>query len=276
MLKGFYTAASGMIAQQRKQETLSNNLANANTPGFKADQGSLRAFPEMLMQQMGSKTLPTKQGTTLPIRNPIGALNTGVYMQETTPSFTQGDTRETGMSTDMALINGNMPDEDGGLFFTVQNEAGELRYTRNGNFTVDSEGFLTTKQGNYVLDQNNEPVQTLGMEFQVDKEGVLQANGQAIPLGISYTPDVYQMIKEGEALYRMNEGDEGQPPVNARNTAGVSFTTEQGFLEGSNVDPTQTMTEMMNSYRIYETNQKVLKAYDQSMDKAVNEIGVVR
>ncbi|MFD2044452.1 flagellar hook-basal body protein [Ornithinibacillus salinisoli] len=264
MLRGFYTAASGMIAQQRHQEALSNNIANANTPGYKADQATLRAFPEMLMQQMGGKSIPTQNNIKFPTRNPIGSLNTGVYVQEIVPNYMQGDIRDTGVTTDLALVNGTMPDETGSIFFTVQNEAGEVRYTRNGNFTVDGQGNLVTNQGYYVLDQAGNPIQTDGMEFAVSQDGNLQVGGQNIPLGIAYTDNANDFTKEGNGLFN---GEAGAVP------AGVTFTVQQGFLEGSNVDAMQSMTEMMEAYRMFETNQRVLKAYDESMDKAVNEIG---
>ncbi|KGP92429.1 flagellar basal body rod protein FlgC [Pontibacillus chungwhensis BH030062] len=276
MLRGFYSAASGMIAQQRQQEALSNNLANSTTPGYKADQSTMRAFPELLMQKMGSKEIPTQSGgLNLPMNQDIGSMNTGVYVQEEIPNFAQGDIRETGILSDMALVNGNLPDETGALFFTVQGADGEQRYTRNGNFTVDGQGFLTTQSGNYVLDSNSNRIQTGGMDFNVTEDGVLEAGGQATPLGITYTEDMNQMVKDGGNLFRF-EGEEGQVVQNARTTNGVTFSIQQNFLERSNVDTSQTMVEMMNSYRLFETNQKVLKAYDQSMDKAVNEIARVR
>ncbi|WP_047983756.1 flagellar hook-basal body protein [Ornithinibacillus californiensis] len=264
MLRGFYTAASGMLAMQRQQESLSNNIANANTPGYKADQATLRAFPEMLMYQMGANTIPTKQPKNLPVQNPIGSINTGVYVQEYVPNFVQGSLKDTGVSTDLALIDGAFPDETGSIFFTVQNENGEPRYTRNGNFTVDGQGFLVTTQGYYVLDQAGNPIQTNGMEFNVNPDGLLQVGGQAIPLGIAYTADANQLEKEGNGLL---SGEGGAIP------AGVTFTVQQGFLEQSNVDAAQTMTQMMESYRSFEMNQRVLKAYDESMGKAVSEIG---
>ncbi|KGX90969.1 flagellar hook-basal body protein [Pontibacillus marinus] len=276
MLRGFYTAASGMLTQQRRQETLSNNLSNVTTPGYKADQGSVRAFPEMLIERMESKSLPTSKTINLPMRSEVGPLSTGTYLQETAPDFTQGDLRNTGVSTDMALMNGNFPDENGSVFFTVRGQDGEPRYTRSGNFTVDGQGFLVSQSGAYVLDQQGNRVQTGGQEFTVSPEGVLQIEGGETQLGISYTNDVYQLVKEGNDLFRYNEEGEGQAPVNARTAEGVTFGVKQNALEGSNVDPARTMTEMMSSYRLFETNQKVLKAYDQSMDKAVNEIGRVR
>ncbi|MFC4558051.1 flagellar hook-basal body protein [Virgibacillus kekensis] len=267
MLRGFYTAASGMIAQQKQLESLSNNIANANTPGYKADQPVMRAFPELLMQQMGGKELPVTREFNLPVQNPIGSLNTGAYVHETVPNYQQGDIRQTGNTTDLALVNGELPDETGSLFFTVQNEAGEERFTRNGNFTVDGQGFLVTTQGYYVLDQAGNPVQTNGMEFNVTQDGVLQANGQNIPLGIAYTPNANDFTKEGNGLF---SGEAGAIP------AGATFSVQQGVLERSNVDSLQSMTQMMESYRVFETNQRVLKAYDESMGKAVNEIGRLR
>ena len=160
-----------MIAQQRQQEMISNNLANVNTPGYKSDEATLRSFPELLIRQMGSKTIPTTNRLKLPVNREIGSLHTGVYAQESIPNFTQGPIRETGMQTDVALENGDIPDETGGLFFTIQNNDGEIRYTRNGNFTADADGFLTTNAGNYVLDQVGNPIQTNGLEFSVLADG---------------------------------------------------------------------------------------------------------
>ncbi|MFD1020117.1 flagellar hook-basal body protein [Thalassobacillus hwangdonensis] len=271
MLRGYYTAASGMLAQQRRQEALSNNMSNAYTPGYKADQGVMRAFPELLIERIEAKKIPVSEGLRVPLQTTVGSLNTGVYMQEAVPDFAQGDIQETGVATDMALVNGTMPDENGTLFFTTENEAGEVRFTRDGNFTVDGEGFLVTGNGNYILNQDGQPIQTNGIEFNVTDDGLVQLDEADIPLGIAYAANANDMVKEGNGLFRL--ADEGQALVNARNADGVEFSIRQKFLERSNVDPTTTMTEMMNTYRSFEMNQRVLKAYDQSMDKAVNEIG---
>lgn len=264
MLRGFYTAASGMIANQRYQEALSNNISNADTPGYKADQATLRSFPELLLRQTGGKHIPTIKGLNKQTRRPIGSINTGVYVQEMIPNFMQGDLKETGVGTDLALVHGNLPDEAGSLFFTVQNENGEIRLTRNGNFTVDPEGYLATNQGYYVLDQAGNPIQTFGMEFNVTTDGMIQIGDQNIPLGISYTANANELVKEGDGLY---SGQVNPMPANAQ------FTVQQGFIERSTVDTLQTMTDMMQAYRMFETNQRVLRAYDESMGKAVNEIG---
>ncbi|ARI76091.1 flagellar hook-basal body protein [Halobacillus mangrovi] len=274
MLRGFYTAASGMMANQRMQETSSNNMANAYTTGYKADQGAMRAFPELLIEQMGTKSLPVSKDLKLPVSRDVGSLNTGVYLQEAVPAFTQGDIKETGIGMDLALVQKTTPDENGMVFFNVQNESGEIRYTRNGNFTVDGEGYLTTNQGYYVVDQNGDPIQTEGMEFAVSVDGDLSTGGQVNPLGLSYSSNSQDMVKEGNGLYR--PGSEGGVLAEVRGNPEVRVELKQGFLENSNVDPARTMTEMMNTYRSFEMNQRVLKAYDQSMQKAVTEIARLR
>ncbi|GEL77231.1 flagellar hook-basal body protein [Tenuibacillus multivorans] len=273
MLRGYYTAGAGMIAQQRYQEALSNNMSNALTPGYKADRSTFRAFPEMLISRMESYDIPTSQGLNLARNQNVGSINTGVYMQEGVPLFQQGDVRETGLSTDLAMINGDLPEETGFLFFTVQNEDGDIRYTRNGNFTVDAEGYLTTSDGHYVLDENNNRIQTGTEEFQVTENGEVISPFDNTMIGVAYHPNANDFVKEGANLFA-NEGDVAA--VDARAEAGVNFQVAQGRLERSNVSPEATMTEMMRSYRLFEINQQVVKTYDQSMDIAANQIGRLR
>ncbi|MFB6466205.1 flagellar hook-basal body protein [Cytobacillus sp. Hz8] len=276
MFRGFYTVASGMLAQQRKTEMLSNNMAGANTPGFKADQASLRAFPAMLLNRIDQKTIPTESGLNLPVNNRVGALNTGVYMQEAIPKFIQGDPRETGLNTDLALIDINMPvnrenGQKGSVFFTVEGADGKPHYTRNGNFTLDGLGFLTTASGQYVLDDQGNRIQLSSENFKVNDTGlVTDETGARARIGIGYSDNPLELIKEGDGLYRT---EDGTALNSAYNTEGIQFKTQQGFLEDSNVDINQTMTDMLSSYRAFEANQKVLQAYDRSMEKAANEIG---
>ncbi|WP_394238535.1 flagellar hook-basal body protein [Niallia oryzisoli] len=272
MLRGFYTAASGMLAQQRKTEMLANNMANVNTPGFKADQTSLRAFPEMLLKQMAEQPFPSQNRQSS--FKTIGALNTGVYLQETMPLFQQGSLKETTLNTDVALLDINLPinpdtGRAGSVFFTVKNANGETRYTRNGNFTLDSEGYLTTGSGQYVLDDQGNQIQLSSDQFQISEDGnITGANGETARLGVGYSDDPMSLVKEGDGLFRA-DGE----LANAYNTAGVSIKLQQGFLEQSNVDSAQTMTEMMTAYRAFEANQKILQAYDTSLQKTVNEVG---
>jgi flagellar basal-body rod protein FlgF len=271
LFKGFYTATAGMLSQQRRTDMLTNNIANANTPGFKEDQGVIRAFPEMLLQrieeQQNGKSVTRSQEN-------IGSLNTGVYLQETVPNFVQGDVQQTDYQTDLALLQTSVPDKEGGLFFAVQSSEGNLSYTRNGNFTVDLAGFLTTNNGEYVLNTNNEPINVQNEEFKVDNQGNVTVNGEvAGQLNIVYANSMETVIKTGNGLYQT---ENGQPLPSAVGNGEASYDIKQGFVERSNVNMSQTMTELLTAYRTFEANQKVMQAYDRSMEKAANEIGKVR
>jgi flagellar basal-body rod protein FlgF len=267
LLRGFYSAASGMLAQQRRTEILTNNIANANTPGYKTDQSSLRSFPELLLQRMESNALPSQKVAT---STPIGSLNTGVYVQEANPLFRQGDLQETGLKMDIALVDGNIP-LNGSLFFTVENQEGNVSYTRKGKFNLDPAGFLTTNEGNYVLDINRNRIQLQSEQFQVDANGRIIENGAEVAqLNIAFSEDTSNLVKNGYGLYNTSDDTE---LASANENQAVSYSLQQGFIERSNVDVAAAMTDMMTAYRAFEANQKILQAYDKSMEKAANEIG---
>lgn len=282
MLRGFYTAATGMIAQQRRTEMLTNNMSNANTPGYKADQSSLRSFPEMLLSHMENTKVSTTNGLTLPTSNIVGAVSTGVYTQEIASAFAQGNLQETGNTTDLALTDISMPvngenGRRGTVFFTVGGLDGdEMVYTRNGNFTVDQEGFLTTPNGHYVLDVNGNGIQVGNNQFTIDEKGTIRLGGGAFVtnLGIAYAENPLALEKGLDGFYSYLEDGE-LPMLNNEDIPGVQYSLQQGFIEGSNVDTSQTMTEMLTAYRAFEANQKILQAYDKSLEKAVTEIGRV-
>ncbi|TYR80155.1 flagellar hook-basal body protein [Priestia megaterium] len=278
MFKGFYTATAGMLSQQRRTDMLTNNMSNVNTTGFKADQSSIRAFPEMLIERLEIEKLSTSRSPSIGHKEEIGRLNTGVYMQEIIPNFMQGDLQETTHSTDIALVEREIPLGDegakGGLFFVVQGPDNTFRYTRNGNFTLDQAGFLTTNSGEYVLDRSRKPIQLQSENFKVDNQGnITEDNVLIAQLDIAFANNLQNIVKEGNGLYRTNDD---QPLPTALENDAIEYTLNQGFIERSNVDASQTMTELLTAYRAFEANQKVMQAYDRSMDKAVNEIGRVR
>ncbi|MGB3259916.1 flagellar hook-basal body protein [Paenisporosarcina sp.] len=283
MFRGLYTATSGMMAHNRQQQILTNNLANANTPGYKQDQTVMRAFPAQLITAMEKSLSPN--GTKLSSgHSTIGTLNTGVYAQEGIPSFTQGALKQTGNTTDISLLSESLPinpetQEKGTLLFAVELENNDIRYTQNGQFTVNQQGFLTTAEGYNVLNQNLQPIRVNSKEFTVQDNGqvVLNDGTATNRLWLGYTAEPNQLLKEGQGLLRWGGNQQGTPQsveqVAFLNNAGP--LVKQGFVEQSNVDLTQTMTQMMNTYRGFESNQKVIQAYDRSMEKTVNEIGRV-
>ncbi|AGT33690.1 flagellar basal body rod protein subunit C [Geobacillus genomosp. 3] len=273
MLRGLYTAAGGMLAQQRRVEMLTNNLANAETPGYKADAAAMRAFPELLMTRLEDASLPSAPPRAVPTQTVIGPLNTGVYMQELIPNFRQGDVNETGLATDVAIVDGQVPADPesgrrGALLFAVENGQGDIRYTRNGHFTVSPDGYFTTQDGWYVLDDNGGRIAVPNETFTVRDDGTIIAENREIArLGVVFAADPQTLVKEGNGLFRSTAGPLPQAPGN------VTYTVKQRFLERSNVDIERAMTDLLAAYRAFEANQKIIQAYDRSLDKAVNEVG---
>lgn len=269
MFKGFYTAAYGMMAEQRRTDMITNNMANANTPGYKEDQSSIRSFPQMLLERLNS------QSPTAPT---VGTLSTGVYMQEAVPNFGEGSLQETDNKTDMALVDLAMPanntnSTNGTVFFTVQDPNGQQAYTRDGNFTLDGQGYLTNGDGQYILDNNGNPIQLSSDQFSVSSTGLItDQTGRQAQLGIAFSANPDQLVKEGNGLFKSTNGT---PLPSAANQTGVQYKLQQGYLEQSNVDMNQSMTDMLSAYRSFEANQKIMQAYDKSMDLACNQVGKV-
>jgi len=283
MLRGLYTATAGMLTQQRRTEMLSNNMANSQTPGYKADQGSVRAFPEMLLQRLDNKSVPTANGTNFGGMTPIGSINTGVYLQELSNQYTQGGLKETGLKSDVALVEENVPfnpetNIKGALLFAVETATGDERYTRNGNFSLDNNGILLSN-GNTVLSADGQPISIQTSNYEITPNGEvfnldLPADEQFLgQIDVRYEADVRNLVKEGNGLFRT--ADEGVLPT-AIGNGNIQYNLRQNYVENSTVDVGRTYTDMMTAYRSFEANQKVLQAYDRSMDKAANEIGRLR
>ncbi|MGG4451624.1 flagellar hook-basal body protein [Brevibacillus porteri] len=327
MIRGLYTSASGMLALQNRQESLANNLANINTPGFKQDVGVMRAFPEQLLSRMNDHEgldvpgIPTMPGQPAI----IGRLHTGVYMSEALPNFAQGDIEETRNPYDLALMDNIQPDQNGNerrLFYSVARieqanlaqpaQQEDIRYTRNGNWSVNSEGYLVTAEGYYVLDSSNQAIRinhdpalgtNVGQNLKINERGELMQvtidpitkaeQYTALPtharLGLAVVTDPLKLVREGTNVFRF-EGDiavEGIDLAEANDQAAIAagtyntpmvegrFGTQQGWRERSNVDPGQTMTSMMSVLRAYEANQRVITTIDGTLEKAANEIGRV-
>ncbi|KPV60513.1 flagellar basal body rod protein [Paenibacillus sp. A3] len=297
MLRGLYTAASGMIAQQRKHDIVTNNIANLNTPGFKSGNGINRSFPEILISRVRS-------GKGEPGSVPVGRINTGVMAEENVSLHAQGDIQETKNPFDFALISdiqvpgarfdssGKYVDQNGQrviqpqAFFTILNAAGEQRYSLNGKFSLDANGRLIDSEGHSVLGRDGQPIVLMdagtpvtnfrmtrtGQFTNAEGQSILGANGQPLTLLITRVEDPNQLVREGNGLYRLNAQDQGAfRPIDAQDQVEV----RQGYVERSNVDSSQSMVDMMSALRAYEANQKMIQYYDKSMEKAANEIGRV-
>lgn len=297
MLRGLYTAAAGMISEQRRHDTITNNIANINSPGFKQGNALSRSFPEMLIS-----TIRGGQGASTA---PIGKMSLGVFSEESISLHAQGDLQETQNPFDFALVSkiqvpgmnfdasGKFVSADGErtfqpqALFTVLNAAGEQRYSLNGKFTVDTAGQLVNSNGNLVLGRDGQPLLLIDgagqpiHSFKVTDKGefldgnglpLLGPTGQPVGLMLSRAENPNLLLREGNGLLRINPGDEATVTQVA---AGDQVQVRQGFIERSNVDSAQSMVDMMSALRAYEANQKVIQSYDKSMEKAANEVGRV-
>ncbi|NOU71437.1 flagellar hook-basal body protein [Paenibacillus sp. LMG 31458] len=297
MLRGLYTAAAGMISEQRRHDTITNNIANINSPGFKQGNALSRSFPEMLIS-----TIRGGQGASAA---PLGKMSLGVFSEESISIHAQGDLQETQNPFDFALVSriqvpgmnfdasGKFVNADGErtfqpqALFTVLNAEGEQRYSLNGKFTVDTAGQLVNANGNLVLGRDGQPlllVDGAGQpihSFKVTDKGefldgnglpLLGPTGQPVGLMLSRAENPNLLLREGNGLLRINPGDEATVTQVA---AGDQVEVRQGFIERSNVDSAQSMVDMMSALRAYEANQKVIQSYDKSMEKAANEVGRV-
>lgn len=256
MVKGLYTAYTGMINEQHRMDVLTNNLANASTVGFKKEGATSQAFDEVL-------ALKIKDTTDASIVRPLGDVSMGVKIGENYTDYSQGSFRETGNTYDIAI--------SGTGFFTIEfkNKAGETstKYTRDGNFTLNKDGYLVTKDGDYVLGTNGrikiDPLQS----SVIDKQGrIYQGDKLVATLKITDFEDYNYLEHYGENYYQTVDG--------AKEKNG-EFQTIAGYLEMSNMSVVQEMVNMISVSRAYETNQKIVQTYDSSLEIAANQLGKI-
>ena len=246
MIRGIYTAASGMIAEAMRNDTISNNLANANTTGYKKDIAVTKDFASLLIERVND-------GQDTPS---IGRMGVGSVVDDVATIHTPGIEHLTGNDLDFAI--------EGQGFFVVQTPNG-VRYTRDGNFTRDTKGQLVTQDGYRVLGKNG-PIKMNGTKVNVAADGQLSVDGLNVDkLQVVQFANLRALKKEGSNLYTA----EGQQPQT------TSANVRQGFLEGSNVNIVAEMVNLISGYRAYEVNGKLVQAQDTTLDKAVNEVGKI-
>jgi flagellar basal-body rod protein FlgF len=250
-----YIAAAGALACEKRLQIISNNLANANTVGFKMDRGH--------MKQIDPADLPSQSA-----QNPedLAASRAHLFWNNFSmyTDHSNGALKQTDNDFDLALV--------GKGFFCVQTPDG-VHYTRKGDFTLDSEGVLVTGNGWPVLGEGGE-ITINGTEnphkyakFAVDEQGNVAVDGRQVGrLRIVDFADTSLLSKAGDTLFA--------PPA-----AGVPATTadnvkvSQGFIELSNVDSVKMMTEMIEVLRGYESYQKVIQSADETYSQAINQVG---
>lgn len=252
MVKGLYTAYTGLVNQQNRLDVVSNNLANSTTIGYKKEGMTSQSFDAMMAIKV--------KDTTVGNRNQyIGDLSLGVKVGETYRDYAQGSFRETGEDFDLAI--------SGNGFFTISftDKAGKTStmYTRDGNFSMTKEGYLVTKDGDFVQSNSGSNIilPTNASDIAIERDGRITADGTYIAtLGITYFEDYNYIEQYGENLYREVNG------AVKKDADGMVF---QGYTEQSNVNVVSEMVEMITVSRAFEANQKAMNAEDSMLEKAV-------
>jgi flagellar basal-body rod protein FlgG len=247
MSGAIYQAAAGALLQQMRMDVLSNNLANVNSTGYKADRPAFRLDTETESEEIPGETAP---GRLSPYAPPLEVLT----------DFTPGPANRTGNPLDVAVVG------DG--FLEVQTPEGP-RYTRNGNLSINNDGLLSTSNGWPVMGQGGE-IAIDGSKVEISARGEIYVDGEAVDLlRVVDFDQSQQLVKTGDTLFEAPEGavatavDEDQVQI------------AQGFLEGANVDAIRTMTDMIETMRVFEAYQRVIRSVDETTAKTVNEVGKV-
>ncbi len=255
MIRGIWTAATGMVAQQMNIDNVANNLANANTTGFKKSRAN---FEDLMYQTLLIAGATTPGGGQVPTGIQVGM---GVKPSSVQKIYTQGDFVQTGNDLDMAI--------QGDGFFRVLHGDAEL-YTRAGNFTLDSEGYITTPVGDRLQPEIAIPEGTILVTIQAN--GQLTAHGQDDSILLQTDIPVYTFINPaglfavGDNLLRPTEGS-GEATEGTPGSDGVGTLVNQA-LEMSNVNIVDEMVAMIVGQRSYEANSKALTTGDRMLETA--------
>ena len=265
MIRGWYIGSSGMNAQQTRLDAISNNLANADTTGFKRDIAVSKSFPELLMRRMGDDGVyetPFGSADVAPI---IGKIGLGVETNELYTDFEQGSFKQTSTHTDMAL--------SGEGFFAVETPNGE-RYTRNGNFLVGKEGILVTKEGYPVLGENGY-IQVADDRFTVNQDGMVYSEDDMELI------DRFKIVRFDNERYLQKMGSSLYKDTDVTGAAYIAEGKErpvvlQSYVETSNVNVVNEMVSMIEVNRAYEANQKTIQAQDTMMSTLWGKVVLAR
>lgn len=260
MVRALYTAWTGLRNEEKRMDVVTNNMANADTTGYKKVDVTAQSFDRQLAVKINDAT----EGVDL-VRG-IGGVTLGVKIGETYYDMTQGNFRQTEDLYNFAL--------SGRGFFTISttDKSGteHIRYTRDGDFTVTRDGYLVTKDGDYVLGDGGNRIQIPNanlVDISVNEMGEIYS-------GNTYVSTL-QVVDFENYDYLSSYGENMYEAVAGATIIDANATVNQGYLEMSNVNMVTEMVDMIAITRAYETNQKMIQTVDQTLEKAVNNIGNV-
>jgi flagellar basal-body rod protein FlgG len=249
MLSGFYTIASGVLAQQRNIDLIGNNLVNAETPGFRTSRMVFSTFEHELMVRIEANR-QTFIGSASPITlvdDVLSLHHSGIY-------------EETGNPFDFAI--------DGPGYFVIQGNDGQSFLTRGGQFRMDTEGYLFLPGRGRVMGAGG-PLQVNNAEFTVSQDGTVlnQAGRRVGALSVVSPPADEVLVRLPNGMYQVQDGTEVEPAAGAR--------LIQGAIERSNVDYNREMTNLIEAQRAFQTKSRALTMVDGMNRRAITTIAAV-
>jgi flagellar basal-body rod protein FlgG len=249
MIKGLYSAFTAMEAAWKYQDVLANNIANANTAGFKREIGAQQSFADVLLSQQAGVPAPFSAR----IQAVVGQIGSGTFMADFSTDFSGGVFKSTGNELDLALNTG---------FFGIEGADGQVFYTRDGRFNRDANGDLVTSHGYYVLNSAGGHINLPPDAVGIGSDGAISRNGNPIDqIGVwDFAPA--QLSRAGEAYFIST--DPGTP---------IDGGVRQGFIENSNSDMVEELTTLLAVQRTYQANQKILSVLDGTLDQAASRVG---
>jgi flagellar basal-body rod protein FlgG len=252
MLYGLYLSATGVMANSYRQDVISNNLANAETVGFKKDLAMFRQRPT------AAEESPGKSGWSNPLLEGIGG---GTYAEPTVVDTSEGSLERTGNKLDAAI--------QGSGFFTVDDH-GQTRLTRNGQFMIDNNGMLVTSSGKQVLDTQGNPIKLDGKlqsATNIAQDGTISQDGTvAAKLGVVDVPNPGKLKNEGGTLFSYPNTGDFTPS---------SSVVHGETIENANVDSATELTQLMDTQRQLEANANMIHYQDSTLDKLINTVGKI-
>ncbi len=273
MVRGLYTSASGALVAQSMADNVASNLANVNTSGFKQTLLQIQSTPSLDVYRI--QTDPGKtRGNPLPgrpVAQEVGLLGTGVQVYDTPTSFDQGGLQNTGNPLDVAISN------NANAFFTIQTQNG-VRYTRDGEFAEDGQGFLRTHDGNFVLNTQGQPIQLAptGGTVTIQSDGTIYQNSTSATAGNQATTVGQLAMTQFNSLLNLRpEGTNNfNPSGNAAPAPATTATTvQQGYIETSSANVVKSMVDLITAERWFDANEKSVKTQDDATNTAIAMVG---
>jgi flagellar basal-body rod protein FlgG len=255
-MRSLWIAKTGLDAQQTQLDTITNNLANVGTNGFKR----VRAvFEDLLYQNVRQAGAPSSQQTTVPTGLQIG---TGVRPVATLRNFSQGNLQQTGNSLDLAV--------NGQGFFQIQMPDGSTGYTRDGSLHLDAQGQVVTANGFALAPAITIPANSQSITVAADGTVSVVVAGSATPqqvgtLQLANFANVAGLQALGGNLYS-ETASSGAPTTGAPGNNGLGLLN-QGYVETSNVNVVEELVNMIQAQRAFEMNSKAVQTSDQMLQR---------